>query len=250
MRVNSRQVLFSSHRNSLAGHTNLIRQTNCTVILHTAGFPISGILERNRMEAVQVPELALLLENSPSAIFPYQKTFEQARHDPCFVMHTSGSTGLPAPVTCTHWSISTTDRHHLVAPLDGRPSVWGESFDSRRRNYLAWPITSSSGIGAGITDVCFNNITTVLGPPEQATAEMLGDMIRYADIDSASCVPATLEELATKPNVLAKLRALKHIAYVGGNDHLLPLHSYADFEKGPSHNMQGMLWPSTFHLCP
>lgn len=172
------------------------------------------------MDAVQVPELATLLDHSPCAAFPYKKTFEQARHDPCFVMHTSGSTGLPAPVTCTHWSISTTDRQHLVAPLDDRQSIWGEIFDSRRRNYLGWPLSSSSGIGAGITDVCFNNTTTVIGPTEQATAERMIEMIRYADIDSASCVPATLEELATKPDAFTNLRELRHISYVGGNSSL------------------------------
>ena len=115
--------------------------------------------------------MATLLNESPSTAFPYNKTFEQARYDPCIVMHTSGSTGLPAPVTCTHWSMSTTDWHHLVPPLNGRPSVWGSFFDERRRNYLAWPIVASAGIAAGITDTCFSNITTVLGPPEQATAK-------------------------------------------------------------------------------
>jgi acyl-CoA synthetase (AMP-forming)/AMP-acid ligase II len=210
------KVLFSSHRNSLAGHANLIRQTNCTTLLHTEGFPISGIIERCQLETFQVPELATLLNESPSKVFPYNKTFEQARFDPCIVMHTSGSTGLPAPVTCTHWSINTVDWHHLVPPLDDRPSVWGPFFDERRRNYLAYPITASSGIGAGIADICFSNITTVLGPPEQATARTLEEMVQYADIDSASCVPATLEGLAKHPEILTKLRNLKHISYVGG----------------------------------
>ena len=91
-------------------------------------------------------------------------------------------------------------------------------FDDRRRNYMAWPVSSSSGISAGITDICFNNVTTVLGPPEQATAETMDEMIRYADIDSASCVPATLEELSKYSDVLIKLRQLKHVSYVGGSE--------------------------------
>lgn len=209
-------MLFSSHRNSLAGHTNLIRQTDCTILLHTAGFPVSGIIERCRLEARQIPELEMLVSDKPCESFPYNKKFEQAKHDPCFVMHTSGSTGLPAPVTCTHWSISTTDWHHCAVPLDGRPSVWGAVFDDRHRNYLAYPSAASSALGAGITDVCFNNITTVLGPPEPVTAHTMDEMIRYGKIDSAGCIPSTLEDLARCPEVLAKLRTLKHISYVGG----------------------------------
>lgn len=201
------------------------------------------------MEAVQVPELAILLDDSACAIFPYKKTFEQARHDPCFVLHTSGSTGLPAPVTSTHWSISTPDRHHLVAPLDSRPPVWGGMLDGRRRNYLAWPISSSSGIGAGLTDICFGNTTTVFGPSEQTNAEILGEMIRNADIDSASCTPGTLEELATKPHVLAMLPALKHIVYVGGKRNFLFGLVHTKIIKDRSRNTQEMLSLNTFRLC-
>ena len=43
------QVLLSSHRNSVAGHTDLIKQTDCGVLLYTAGFPVSGILEASKM---------------------------------------------------------------------------------------------------------------------------------------------------------------------------------------------------------
>lgn len=166
---------------------------------------------------MQVPELASLLDDALCEPYPFDKTFNEAKYDPCFVIHTLGSTSLPAPIFCTHWSISTTDQHHIVAPLDGRPSVWGTVFDARRRNYLAWPISLNSGIAAGITDICFNNITTVFGPPEEATAQIMNEMIQYADIDSASCTPATLEELAQSPDVLAKLNVLKHIAYIGGD---------------------------------
>lgn len=187
------------------------------MLLYTAGFPVSEtLLERCRLDTVQVPDLAALLDGSPCQHFAYTKTFEEAKLEPCFVTHTSGSTGFPAPVTCTHWSMSTTDRHHLVAALDGRPTVWGDLFDARYRNYLAFSYSSSSAIGAGITDVCFNNTTTVLGPPEQATVETMQDMIRYANISSASCVPATLEELSSRPDALAGMRSLRYIAYLGG----------------------------------
>ena len=196
---------------------NLVSQTHCNILLHTAGFPVSrNLSEKYQLRTVTVPELDVLLDDTPCEHFPYTKTFQEAKFDPCLVMHTSGSTGLPAPVTCTHWSMSTTDQHHLVAPLNGRPTVWGELFDARHRNYLAWPISSSSGIGAGITDICFNNITTVFGPPEQATVETMEQMIQFAGIDSASCVPATLEELSRRPDAMANMRGLKHIAYVGG----------------------------------
>lgn len=55
----------------------------------------------------------------PVAHYPYKKSFEDAAHDPFIVIHTSGSTGLPKPVTLYHGGLATPDAHHLMPPLDG-----------------------------------------------------------------------------------------------------------------------------------
>lgn len=210
------KALFSSFQNSLAAHTELIKQTDCTILLHTAGYPISAILEKNRMNTVCVPELECLLCETPCEPYPFIKTFDEAKHDPCFVVHTSGSTGMPKPVVWTHWSMNTTDYHHMVPSLDGRPALWGSVLNIRRRNYCGWPLFNGSGLGAGIMEACFNNTTVVAGPPYPATADIFSDMLEYGTIDTVSALPSTLEEIAKRPDVLAKLNRLKFIAYVGG----------------------------------
>lgn len=53
------------------------------------------------------------------AHYPYEKTFEEAAHDPFIVIHTSGSTGLPKPVTLYHGGLATPDAHHMMPRLDG-----------------------------------------------------------------------------------------------------------------------------------
>ncbi|CAO2652023.1 Nn.00g003060.m01.CDS01 [Neocucurbitaria sp. VM-36] len=211
------KALFSSYQNSLAAHTELIKQTDCTILLHTAEFPVSSILETNRLESICLPELEYLLSDSTSEPYPYNKTFDEAKHDPCFIVHTSGSTGMPKPVLWTHWSISTPDIHHKVPSLEGRPTLWSSVLNSRKRNYCGWPIFNGSGLGVGLLENCFNNTTTVLGPPHSATADDFNDILEYADIDAASCLPSMLEDIAKRPDVLAKLDRLKLIGYVGGS---------------------------------
>ena len=51
--------------------------------------------------------------------YPYEKTFEEAAHDPFVVIHTSGSTGLPKPITLYHGGLATADTHHVLPPSDG-----------------------------------------------------------------------------------------------------------------------------------
>ena len=51
--------------------------------------------------------------------YPFEKTFEQAAHDPFIIIHTSGSTGLPKPITLRLGGLGSLDAHHLMPDLDG-----------------------------------------------------------------------------------------------------------------------------------
>ncbi|KAI8943280.1 hypothetical protein NX059_001300 [Plenodomus lindquistii] len=201
---------------SLAAHTDLIQRTNCATLLHTSGFPIAAILENNRLQSMCIAELDELLSDTATEPYPYTKTFEEAKHDPCFMVHTSGASGMPKPVLWTHWSLSTLDAHHLVPPLDGRPSLWAPPQALRTRTYCGWPLYNGSGLGAGLMDTCFNNTTCVMGPPQQATLETFLRVIDYANIDSANCLPSLLEEISKHPEALGKLSELHSLSYVVG----------------------------------
>ena len=86
-----------------------------------------------------------------------------------------------------------------------------------KRSFSALPVFHGAGIASGIRTVCFNETVVVLGPPGLCTADVFSQVLDYGNIDSAKCVPVTLEEVATRPDVLEKMRVLRHITYVGGN---------------------------------
>lgn len=71
------------------------------------------------MDVVSVPDLHYFLDAAKVELYKYTKTFETSRDEPLVVLHTSGSTGNPKPVTITHMWCSAIDVLHLDTPQDG-----------------------------------------------------------------------------------------------------------------------------------
>ena len=71
---------------------------------------------------------------------PYEKSFEEAAHDPFIVIHTSGSTGLPKPITLYHGGLATADAQHVMPSLDGyHPGVVLPTPPGRTRMFASLP---------------------------------------------------------------------------------------------------------------
>lgn len=71
------------------------------------------------MRHLSVATLSDLLAEGPVAQYAYDKSFEDAAHDPFIVIHTSGSTGLPKPITIRQGGLATIDAHRLMSKLNG-----------------------------------------------------------------------------------------------------------------------------------
>jgi hypothetical protein len=143
----------------MAMHIELMRQTDCTLMLYTAGFPIAGILEKSRMESVCLPELETLLDESPYSPYAYNKTLEEARHDPCFVQ--CSERGRKRPVVWTHEAINTTDNHPSVRPRNSHPP-FASIQRTGKRTFCEISVLNASGLLAGLRETCFGNKIVVL----------------------------------------------------------------------------------------
>lgn len=112
------KVLFSSHHNSLETHLSLMNQTSCRYLLLSRGVYAGDILEKRPMPTAELPELDDLLNlDDMAATFPYNKTYEEAKDDPFVIVHTSGTTGPPKPITYTHASMATVRSATRAAPF-------------------------------------------------------------------------------------------------------------------------------------
>ena len=80
---------------------------------------VEHILAERAMEHITIPDLEQWLDEDLAAIYPYDKTFENAQHEPVVILHTSGSTGLPKPIVWTHAGMASSDAQGLLPTFNG-----------------------------------------------------------------------------------------------------------------------------------
>lgn len=89
--------------------------------------------KRAEMEVTDLPDLDELLFADHTKPFPYTKTLAEAAQDLLCVLYTSGSTGLPKPISWSHALIGTMDAVRLLPPTKGDHSLrpWIDSWNEQ-----------------------------------------------------------------------------------------------------------------------
>lgn len=92
------KVLFVSPRNQAAQNERMLLKSGCRALLYAEEMAMVS-------EALRVPQLSsVVLEAVPSLkellqtpddteIYPYERSFDEVRDEPCLILHSSGSTG-------------------------------------------------------------------------------------------------------------------------------------------------------------
>lgn len=208
-------MLFLSPRNNLEGHLNVLEGVNCHVFLRAEETNIDPILEKRPMESWVVPELETLL-NIPVERYPYTKSFEQAYMDPCLVLHTTGSTGLPKPVTWHVGILSTYEAWRTIPHVDGYVPTT-EIYQQSKRAYTSMPLFHTSGLNAGITWALLLGVTLVYGAPQVVpNAAYTDEMHRHAGVDASMAAPSIYEELSRDDDALERINRLHYVVASGG----------------------------------
>jgi acyl-coenzyme A synthetase/AMP-(fatty) acid ligase len=113
------KLFLPSPRNSVEAQVNLFNKTSCEVLITIPSNKVKEYLEQRPMRLLYVPELEKLLEQGEVPRYPFTKTFEEAKDNPLMVLHTSGSTGFPKPVSLPHSWVCGPDIQQTLEPYDG-----------------------------------------------------------------------------------------------------------------------------------
>lgn len=160
------------------------------------------------MRILVISELDGLLFGPPVETYPYQKTFEEARHDPFVACHTSGSTGFPKLITPTHGTMAACDAFQTF-PAKGYPPAFVEAMKGKR--VLAGvPPFHGAGICLRLAMPVYYDCTAVEGPLVPLTADVVNEVHKHGNVSVSILRPAIWEGLAENPEYLDRLSSLEY----------------------------------------
>ncbi|KAJ4367773.1 hypothetical protein N0V86_009895 [Didymella sp. IMI 355093] len=209
------KMLYLSPRNSVAGHVNVLEKASCKTLLMASHTQMTHVLESRKMGSIVVPELDFFLNETSVPIYSYTKTFSQARGDPCLVLHTTGSTGLPKPITWKLEILSTYEAWRTIPSIDDYVPTT-EIYQEARRVYNAMPLFHTSGLNLGITFSLLLGLTTVLGAANVVPhAAYVDDMQKYTAVDAVAGPPSIFEDLSMDAESLKRFGRLRYVLACG-----------------------------------
>lgn len=176
--------------------------------------------ERPGTKLYTFPSLEYWLEDDgvPVPHYPFTKTWEEAKPHPAFVIHSSGTTGIPKPLRHTLESVSSNDMIHRWP--DGTVENPENGFSPMRGSRMIWaaPPQWLGGIWGHMFAPLFYDGIPVWPPVDHdalSPVPVVMEMLERVQPDGAFFVPSMARDLCQQPAALALVERLKFLVYGG-----------------------------------
>ncbi|EHK42461.1 hypothetical protein TRIATDRAFT_224197 [Trichoderma atroviride IMI 206040] len=209
------QMMMPSPRNSAEYQQELLRRAGCQTLFCTRGLmaKLSPVVDDLDIFCKIAPDLDELLDPTPVAPFPYEATYDEVKKNPFLILHTSGSTGPPKPITLTIECTTTEDTHRLLDDPEGR--LWWRLF-ANRRYFMGMPCYHSAGVWFSLFKPVFFNSTAVFALSDKPLTASIAEAVhRTAEVSGGIYPPSVLEEIS-RTESLSGVKGLEFVAYGGG----------------------------------
>ena len=154
------QALFLSPKNNTEGALAVLDAAKCKIWVKPREQPclplVEDFLQQRPMKVLDIPEINELLDAESIESFPYNKTFDEAIQDPFCLLHTSGTTGVPKPISWSHGLIGTMDAVRLLPPTEGDDGLapWTSLWKEGDRMYSSFPMSHVRILSPTVMESC------------------------------------------------------------------------------------------------
>ena len=196
-------VLFLSTRLPTNAYISLLEETGCTRVV--AGDKLApavlGIKNSYPLESFPLLDHNTWVDKTPlSPRFRRKTELQEEENTVAFIVHSSGSTGLPKPIYQTH-----------------RQCLSNYATGSGMRALVTLPLFHNHGLATMFRGMVTGKRTAVYNANLPLTNKHLITAMRAADFESFHCVPYALKVLAETPEGVAELAKAKLVLFGGSS---------------------------------
>jgi thioester reductase-like protein len=182
---------------------------------------ISQLTEsRDDIRAFAVEALDSLLSSNPKPM-SYEFSFEDAIDHPIVVLHSSGSTGIPKPITMTNGTFAALDNDRNFRKVPGRRtndwSAWDFDGIIGGHYYSPFPPFHLGGFLTNTMLPLFSRSIPVFGPPvAPPSGKLAAEIMSQVEILGTMLPPSIAEQLLLESENTDYFRRLRFLCFAGG----------------------------------
>jgi thioester reductase-like protein/aryl carrier-like protein len=150
---------------------------------------------------------------------PYLVDFAQVRDEPILILHSSGSTGVPKPVTFTNGAFAAIDNDRNFPTVPGRRNHDLTTWDFPAGSYLytPFPLFHMAGFLNNIMVPVYTDSIPIFGPATRLpSGGLVAQVLRCLNVKGCFLPPSTVADLYNEPDGPNLLKGLSILCYAGG----------------------------------
>ncbi|PYH42518.1 putative NRPS-like enzyme [Aspergillus saccharolyticus JOP 1030-1] len=217
-------IFLPSTRLSDEAYDHVFKETRCTHLLFSSEkSQIASRLQSLtwKLLLLEVPSVTHIF-SKPSGgnkRFEFSKTYDEMVDKIAFMIHSSGTTGMPKPVSLTHGFLGTVDNGAFMPRPQGRSPAFFNDLASddpypKALVLSATPYFHLMGLVSFFESI-FHNIPFVASPERLLSVGFLIDLISHTKPTATILPPSILEDMSHSEEGLNCLRAMKFVCYGG-----------------------------------
>ncbi|ETS78691.1 hypothetical protein PFICI_08544 [Pestalotiopsis fici W106-1] len=195
-------VLFLSTRLPVEAYVNLLQKTSCHKLIVANNYLATAkeIQEQYDITSIGIVDKSVLDDIEPNEFTYPQQSNTNNSSQVAFIIHSSGSTGLPKPIFQTH-----------------EACIKNYSSGIPYRAFLTLPLFHNHGISTLMRAFCAGKRISMYNANLPLAGSTLAEAIAATGAESLHCVPFALKLLAETPGGIETLQRCKLVLYGGSS---------------------------------